>query len=107
MRGADVLVLLADRQPWAIPAKTYEYLASGTRILALCEPDGATGQLLRDVGRAGVVSGLQPDSLKSMLMEYVAERELGGPRRPDLGAGGPRFEIGWHLEQLAGVFDAL
>lgn len=107
MRGADVLVLLADRQPWAIPAKTYEYLASGTRILALCEPDGATGRLLRDVGRNGVVSGLQPDALKSMLMACVAEREAGGPRRPDPGAGGPRFEIGWHLEQLAGVFDAL
>lgn len=107
MRGADVLVLLADRQPWAIPAKTYEYLASGTGILALCELDGATGQLLRDVGRARVVSGLQPEMLKSLLMDCVVEREARGRQPPELADGRTRFEIGWHLEQMAGVFDAL
>jgi glycosyltransferase involved in cell wall biosynthesis len=107
MRGADVLVLLADRQPWAIPAKAYEYLASGTRVLALCEQDGATGQLLKDVRRARVVSALQPRSLKDTLMALIAEREAEGRLRPDPDEDGVRLEIGWHLARMSGVLDGL
>jgi hypothetical protein len=107
MRGADVLVLLAERQPWAIPAKAYEYLASGTRVLALGEPDGATGRLLNAIRRARVVSSGEPASLKDALLALIAEREAGGRPRLDSGDRGPPLDIGWHLARMAEVLDAL
>ena len=48
MRQSTVLLLLAQKQPLQIPAKTYEYLAMGKPIIAMTEHDGATGRLLRD-----------------------------------------------------------
>jgi hypothetical protein len=43
-----VLLLLANAQPMQVPGKTYEYLASGRRIIAITECDSATAEVLRD-----------------------------------------------------------
>jgi hypothetical protein len=107
MRGVDVLVLLAERQPWAIPAKAYEYLAAGTRILACCEADGATGRLLQGVGRARVVSGQEPGALKAAIMEYVRARDTAGRARPDRAGDSVDVHVESHLARLCEVLDAL
>ena len=45
MRRANLLVLLAQGQPLQVPTKAFEYLASGTPILAIVD-DGATADLM-------------------------------------------------------------
>lgn len=46
MQQCYLLVLVATEQPLQVPAKVYEYLAAGRRILALTERGGATAELL-------------------------------------------------------------
>ena len=48
MKQSAVLLLLAQRQPLQVPAKAYEYLATGKPVIAMTEHDGATGRLLRN-----------------------------------------------------------
>ena len=57
MAEADLLLLLAEEQPFQIPGKTYEYLRAGRPILALTKPgaladllDGARGVAVVDPG---------------------------------------------------------
>jgi glycosyltransferase involved in cell wall biosynthesis len=47
MKDSNLLLLMAPEQPFQIPAKTYEYMASGVPILALSE-QGATSFLIND-----------------------------------------------------------
>jgi glycosyltransferase involved in cell wall biosynthesis len=51
MLAADGLLLFQGRNcGTAIPAKLYEYIRARRPVLALTEPDGATGAALREVG---------------------------------------------------------
>jgi hypothetical protein len=54
---ADVLLLLAQRQPDQIPNKLYEYLGSRRPILAFADAEGETARMLRQVGGHRVVTG--------------------------------------------------
>jgi glycosyltransferase involved in cell wall biosynthesis len=53
IRRSHLALLLAPDLPYQVPAKVYDYLGAGTRILAIAQ-DGATADLLRetDAGRA-------------------------------------------------------
>ena len=62
MGSAHVLLLFAPDQPLQIPGKIFEYLASGSDILAFTS-EGATADLLRQVGRGTVV---KPDALEEI-----------------------------------------
>lgn len=57
MKQSTVLLLLAQQQPLQIPAKTYEYLASGKPIIAMCERDSATGMLLQNAPECYISEG--------------------------------------------------
>ena len=54
MRRASALLLLQQGTTMSVPAKVYEYLAAGKRILAICD-EGETANLVRSSG-AGVVA---------------------------------------------------
>ena len=54
MANSELLLLLAPNQACEIPAKAFEYLASGTDVLTVTE-DGATADLMRGFERARVV----------------------------------------------------
>jgi glycosyltransferase involved in cell wall biosynthesis len=55
MQGeADVLLLIPGEMSFSIPSKVFEYLNTGTPILALTYPDSDTGRLLNRL-RAGIV----------------------------------------------------
>ena len=57
MLEADALLLLQGKYyNYQIPAKLYEYIATGIPILALTEPDGATGTEVRDIPTARIAS---------------------------------------------------
>lgn len=55
MCSSSVLLLLAPNQPYQIPAKTYEYMATGRPVLVLAE-DGATASLVEQMGCGIAVS---------------------------------------------------
>ena len=82
--SSHLLVLLAPDQPYEIPGKAYEYLASGVGILALTQ-DGATADLIRKTGGGVVVDPKDIGGIKRAVfdryMTWVAHRSS-SPRRP-------------------------
>jgi hypothetical protein len=57
IRGADVLLLLAQQQPDQVPNKLYEYLGTRAPILAFADDDGETAAMLREAGGHTLVTG--------------------------------------------------
>ena len=69
--NSHLLVLLAPDQPYEIPGKAYEYLASGVDVLALTQ-EGATADLIRKTGGGAVVDPEDIGGMKSAVLErYV------------------------------------
>ena len=60
-----------------VPSKTYEYMASGTRILAAV-PDGDARDVLLAVGTATVCRPADVECLTNALRERVREWQGGG-----------------------------
>jgi glycosyltransferase involved in cell wall biosynthesis len=93
MASADALLLLVNRGRNAegvVPAKLYEYMASGRPVLCLSPTEGETARLLRR-HRAGLVA--RSDSvdeirraLASLYDEWAAGRPRSGADAGDLGA---------------------
>lgn len=50
MRRSHILLLLASDQPLQVPAKAFDYLGSGSRILAISPEGSATAELIKDTG---------------------------------------------------------
>ena len=50
LQRADLLLLLAQRQPLCVPNKLYEYLGARRPILAVTDLDGESARVLREVG---------------------------------------------------------
>ncbi len=71
MKGVDVLILLAEDQPLQIPAKTYEYLLSGTPILALVDQGSATYQLVKRFQNVLCVSKKNEQEIKVALRNLL------------------------------------
>lgn len=57
VKGSTCLLLLASNVWLKVPAKTYEYLVSNKPIIALAEPESATGMLLQGMPDCYIVSG--------------------------------------------------
>jgi hypothetical protein len=66
-------LLLAERQPLQIPAKTFEYIGQGRPVFALT--DGATASLVRG---AGIGMATDREGLEEALLEFVAAWERDG-----------------------------
>jgi hypothetical protein len=65
------LLLLANAQPMQVPGKTYEYLASGRRIIALTERDSATADVL--IGQDSCLIAESPDEVTAALDQFFTE----------------------------------
>jgi glycosyltransferase involved in cell wall biosynthesis len=105
LRGADLLFLpMHDLAPGVrariVPGKTYEYLASGTPILAAV-PDGDAKELIERAGGSVVV---RPTDVVGMerAIEAALDGAPAGPRRPDVLEPFERRRL---TRELAGVFD--
>jgi len=111
MRGADLLFLpMQDLPPGTratiVPGKTYEYIASGTPILAAV-PDGDARDLLQEAGNALLCRPNDVSAIADALRGAVARwREGSRPPapRPEVVA---RFEYGRLAARLADVFDGV
>ena len=64
---ADLLLLLAQRQPLQVPNKLYEYLGTGVPILAVADAEGETARMLHDVGGHYVVERDTADDIAAAL----------------------------------------
>jgi glycosyltransferase involved in cell wall biosynthesis len=64
---ADLLLLLAQRQPLQVPNKLYEYLGTGVPILAVADAEGETARMLHDVGGHYVVERDTVDDIAAAL----------------------------------------
>ena len=111
LRTADMLFLPMQKLPRGtratiVPGKTYEYLASGTPILAAV-PEGDARDILTEAGNATIV---EPDDVKGMARAIVS-----GLERAQAGAGraAPRSDVVARYEyrhlagELARVFDVV
>ena len=78
VRQSQLALLLAPNQPYQIPAKAYDYMGSGTKILALAE-DGATCDLVRSTGvgaafRPSDTAGIKEFLLRSMKYDCLSSQ---------------------------------
>lgn len=86
---SHLALLLAPDQPLQIPAKVYDYLGTGTPIIALAG-EGATADVIRQTGSGAVFA---PDDIKG-IAEYLNEMI----QRPNpLDQSGNRLTLG-HLD---------
>lgn len=84
MRSADLLYLShsdPERQ-WCVPGKLYEYLASGTPLLALTDPGSETAKIIRAVGGGVVASPDDPGNLYHRVMDACGGNLKVPPRDP-------------------------
>lgn len=107
MRSADV-VFLSNSDPgrhWVVPGKLYEYLASGTPVLALTDPDNESARIIRTVGGGVVVSPDDPGNLYRAVLDACVHKSLTTP--PRNAAALAAFERNNLTRKLAGVLDEI
>lgn len=74
---ADVLLLLAQKQPDQVPNKLYEYLGARRLILAFADAGGETERMLRLVGGHRVVTKDDQVEVAVALEEVLAAAQRG------------------------------
>ena len=67
VRQSQLALLLAPNQPYQIPAKAYDYMGTGTNILALAE-SGATCDLIHSTGVGAVFRPSDTAGIKEYLL---------------------------------------
>jgi glycosyltransferase involved in cell wall biosynthesis len=82
MVAADVLLLFAPDQPYCIPAKAFEYIRAGGRILCLAGP-GATADLMTESGAGLVLEPGDVEGIASAIRELYREFKRGRRRSPN------------------------
>jgi glycosyltransferase involved in cell wall biosynthesis len=80
MTAASALLLVQPGHPLSIPAKAYEYLATGRPVLAIAD-EGETANLIRSSGAGLVVSGDDEAGMAEALGQLV--RATANVRRAD------------------------
>jgi glycosyltransferase involved in cell wall biosynthesis len=108
MRSASLLFLPMQNLPEGtratiVPGKTYEYLASGTPILAAA-PDGDARDILEEAGNAILVRPEDVDAIAAGILEARDRWRKGASPRPDPNVV-RRFEYRTLARDLAAVFD--
>ena len=105
--SADVLILsLADiiGASEIIPAKVFEYMATGKRILAIV-PEGETSSLLRKAyNNASVFPPGAIDSIATYLLELLAKPKLLEEKKVDVS---DKYEREYLTGKLAGVLSSV
>ncbi len=79
----SILVNLAQGQPDQIPAKTFEYLASGKKMILLAESTSSTAQLVKDLGRVVCIDSDEPPSNVAQLLYELYLDAIGESDRSD------------------------
>jgi glycosyltransferase involved in cell wall biosynthesis len=104
MVRADVLLLLdSPGRRSGVPAKLYEYLGARRPILALAEPDGDVGWVLRESGVPyRIAPPSDPRAIRRALLELLED-----PRTASFGASANSAPARFTREALAGELAGL
>lgn len=78
IKQSHLALLLAPDQPYQIPAKAYDYMGAGTRVLALAK-EGATADLVRSTGIGSAFDPSDIDGIKAFICQSFVEC-----RKPDI-----------------------
>jgi glycosyltransferase involved in cell wall biosynthesis len=105
MSGDFVLLLLANAQPVQVPGKTYEYLASGRRIIALTERDSATAEALEGQGACAVTENA--NEVASALDRFFAEYQARSSPRVDRADAVREMDYSRRVERYAAALRAV
>jgi hypothetical protein len=103
IRRSHLALLLAPQLPFQIPAKAYDYLGTGVRILAIAE-DGATSDLIRDTGSGRAFASENIDGIEAFIHEEMTGQ---GSATPGQRAGLARFDARRITEELASQLDRI
>lgn len=79
MVNSDVLLLIvsAERGKENMPAKSFEYIASGRPILALVPPDGDAAELIRRTNTGVIVAPEDVEAIKHAILDLYAQWKAG------------------------------
>lgn len=103
IRRSHLALLFAPRLPYQIPAKVYDYLGAGVRILAIAE-DGGTADLICSTGSGRAFSPEDSTGIKDFIYdEMVSQRST----IPDYAAGIARFDVRRITEELVQHMDQI
>jgi glycosyltransferase involved in cell wall biosynthesis len=111
VRGAHLLFLPmhdlpAEARASIVPGKTYEYVASGTPILAAV-PDGDARDLLTEAGNAFLCDPTDVAGMAQAILARIKAVESGEAVAPPRSAVVERYEYRRLTADLASVFDAV
>jgi glycosyltransferase involved in cell wall biosynthesis len=97
VRRSQLALLFAPHLPYSIPAKVYDYLGAGVRILAIAE-DGGTSDLICSTGSGRAFPSEDVEGIKDFIYH-----EMTGQRSTNRShaAGLARFDVRRITEELA------
>jgi glycosyltransferase involved in cell wall biosynthesis len=75
---STLLLNLAQHQPLAVPAKTYEQLASGREILLICEDDCETARVVAGIPGVSQVNAENFQALTARLLDLYSRHVVEG-----------------------------
>lgn len=82
LRGADLL-LVTERWPFAIPGKTFDYLATENPILVVAPRDGDIAGVVLEAGQGFVVPEGETEELAAVILKAFRLAEAGRPLLPE------------------------
>lgn len=102
LHDANLLLLLAQRQPLQVPNKLYEYLGTQVPILAIADAEGETARMLERIGGHYVVTRDEPAVIAGAIRAAMA-----GPASPPAASAG-NVLTEWSTDrQMARLVDAI
>jgi hypothetical protein len=104
VKQSHLALLLAPNQPYQIPAKAYDYMGTGTKILALAE-EGATKDLIHSAAAGAVFFPSDTAGIKEFICRSMSQN--GEPGRKATNSAGVDCEIRALTRRLAEHLDRL
>lgn len=101
---SHVALVLAPDQPYQVPAKVYDYMGIGTRVLALAR-EGATANLIRETNIGGVFEPQDVEGIKNFIA--TAYRERGEDALPVIRGRLKQFDLDSVAARLAAELDGV
>ncbi len=103
VRRSHLALLFAPRLPFQIPAKVYDYLGAGVRILAIAE-DGGTSDLICSTGSGRAFPPEDVEGIKDFIHQEMTSQ---GSTSRNYAAGVARFDVRRITEELTQHLDRL
>jgi hypothetical protein len=75
IRRSHLALLFSPHLPFQIPAKVYDYLGTGSRILAIAE-EGGSADLIRETGAGQAFASDDVEGIKRFIFEEMTSRRL-------------------------------